>query len=292
VSILTPASFASDPTVIEPIAAFIFTGYTLDLGPESRTIVQMLSSRSEVDDCRSDETKRRTGQIPAIRWLSLHEPQPEEGSCDIDSPIGGVYPPRVGHRMKNEQPREQAEACRRDNGPQCGLVVSQPQKHCIAPQNLHKGGYEIEQKRFDFSSLPAAGEYRAFSDFGSSRLQRRNRQIESKPFPLVAILKLAPSINVVGVPPRNSIQLAENQNVLGSEIFRLRQDAGFKQRELVTKLQAAGWDVSFETLCKIEKGDRTLTDVEFVFILRVLGKKWSDVQLPKVRFPDLDRKKK
>lgn len=94
------------------------------------------------------------------------------------------------------------------------------------------------------------------------------------------------------VPRRNSIELAEKQNVFGSEIIRLRHEAGLTQRALVAKLQTAGWDVSFETLCKIEKGDRTLTDVEFVFVLRVLRKKWSDVQLPIVKFPGIDRKKK
>lgn len=94
------------------------------------------------------------------------------------------------------------------------------------------------------------------------------------------------------MPPRSSIKLTENHNVLGSEIRRLRLEAGIKQREMVAKLQSAGWDLSFDTLCQIEQGNRTLTDVELFLILRLLKKQWEDVRPPRVKFLELDKKRK
>jgi hypothetical protein len=124
-----------------------------------------LSSGSEVNDCRSNETNHRAGEVPAIRWLSFHEPQPAKRSCDIHSPIGGVYPPRVGHRMKREQPCEQSETRRRHDRPPCGFVVSQPQEYGIAPENFCQGSHEIEQKRLHLLSLQTTSEFRAFFEF-------------------------------------------------------------------------------------------------------------------------------
>jgi transcriptional regulator with XRE-family HTH domain len=86
------------------------------------------------------------------------------------------------------------------------------------------------------------------------------------------------------VPPRNSITLTEKLNIFGAEIARFRTEQGLKQRELMAKLQAAGWDVSSETICKVEQGERTLTDVEFMFILKVLKKDLSDVRASKTTF--------
>jgi hypothetical protein len=55
-SILTPACFASAPTVIEPIAAFIFPGYTLDLSPESRAIMQIFYPRGPAVPVKSQRS--------------------------------------------------------------------------------------------------------------------------------------------------------------------------------------------------------------------------------------------
>jgi hypothetical protein len=64
-------------------------------------------------------------------------------------------------------------------------------------------------------------------------------------------------------------------------------ECGFKQRELVAKLQVGGWNLSAESLCKIEVGDRTLTDVELAFILQTLKRSFSDLHFPKIVFPRL-----
>ena len=51
------------------------------------------------------------------------------------------------------------------------------------------------------------------------------------------------------------------------------------QTELAVKLQKAGWDIEMATLNRIESGARTLTDVELVFILKVLGNRFGDLDI-------------
>ena len=83
--------------------------------------------------------------------------------------------------------------------------------------------------------------------------------------------------------PRRTSPPPANQklNLLGIELRRLREEKGMQQTELAVKLQKAEWDIELATLNRIESGARTLTDVELLLILKVLGK----------RLGDLDRKR-
>ena len=67
-------------------------------------------------------------------------------------------------------------------------------------------------------------------------------------------------------------------NVLGAKIRKLREAEGLRQNELTTRLQRAGWDVDPGTTNRIETGVRTLTDIELMLILKVLGKRLRDLE--------------
>ena len=72
-------------------------------------------------------------------------------------------------------------------------------------------------------------------------------------------------------------------NLLGDRIRDLREGAGLGQAELARRLQIAGWDIDYPALNKIEKGKRSLTDIEVGYILHVLGKSWIDLDSIAVR---------
>lgn len=84
---------------------------------------------------------------------------------------------------------------------------------------------------------------------------------------------------MAGLMPRRTSPPPPNAklNVLGTELRRLREAEGLLQTELAVKLQKAGWDIEMATLNRIESGARTLTDVELVFILKVLGNRFGDL---------------
>ncbi len=67
-------------------------------------------------------------------------------------------------------------------------------------------------------------------------------------------------------------------NLFGPKIRRLREASGLRQNELTHRLQRAGWDVDPGTTNRIETGARTLTDLELMLILKVLGKRLSDLE--------------
>ncbi len=67
-------------------------------------------------------------------------------------------------------------------------------------------------------------------------------------------------------------------NLFGSKIRQLREAADLRQNDLTNRLQRAGWDVDPGTTNRIETGARTLTDLELMLILKVLGKRLSDLE--------------
>jgi transcriptional regulator with XRE-family HTH domain len=69
----------------------------------------------------------------------------------------------------------------------------------------------------------------------------------------------------------------EKLNILGPKLRALREKTGIKQIELAYRLQRAGWDIDPVTANRIETGMRTLTDVELLLILKVLGKRLQDL---------------
>ena len=58
--------------------------------------------------------------------------------------------------------------------------------------------------------------------------------------------------------------MATEQNMIGPTLRSLREAEGLTQAELAGRLQLAGWDISRETLAKVESQVRCVTDRELV----------------------------
>ena len=63
-------------------------------------------------------------------------------------------------------------------------------------------------------------------------------------------------------PPRNCV---------GPVVRRLREQQGLTQALLVAKLNLAGWDISRETLAKLESQVRWVADFELLWLAKALG---------------------
>ena len=70
------------------------------------------------------------------------------------------------------------------------------------------------------------------------------------------------------------------QNIIGPTVKRLRKSLHLTQGDLAARCGVLGWDISENTVTKIEKGIRCITDKELVPIARALN-----VKLPEL-FPD------
>ena len=60
----------------------------------------------------------------------------------------------------------------------------------------------------------------------------------------------------------------------------MRLERGLRQNEVAVRLQLAGWDLGGDVLSLIESGQRGLTDIELVMILKVLEAGLADLRLP------------
>ena len=58
--------------------------------------------------------------------------------------------------------------------------------------------------------------------------------------------------------------MATEQNMIGPRLRSLREAEGLTQAEFAARLQLAGWDISRETLAKVESQVRCVTDRELV----------------------------
>jgi transcriptional regulator with XRE-family HTH domain len=58
--------------------------------------------------------------------------------------------------------------------------------------------------------------------------------------------------------------MATEQNMIGPRLRSLREEEGLTQAEFAARLQIAGWDISRETLAKVESQVRCVTDRELV----------------------------
>jgi transcriptional regulator with XRE-family HTH domain len=70
---------------------------------------------------------------------------------------------------------------------------------------------------------------------------------------------------------------ANKQNLVGSQVRRLRIDAGLSQEALATRLQLAGWDLSRGGLSKIEACLRRVNDAELWMLTKVLSCSLTDL---------------
>jgi transcriptional regulator with XRE-family HTH domain len=71
-------------------------------------------------------------------------------------------------------------------------------------------------------------------------------------------------------------------NVVGRQVAKIRNLKGLSQSALATACQLAGWDVSRESIAKIESGFRWVGDFEVIKLARILQVPITDL------FPDPD----
>ena len=77
-----------------------------------------------------------------------------------------------------------------------------------------------------------------------------------------------------------SEQMATDQNMIGPMLRSLREAEGLTQAEFAARLQLAGWDISRETLAKVESQVRCVTDRELVRFADALQVEPSELLRP------------
>ena len=65
-------------------------------------------------------------------------------------------------------------------------------------------------------------------------------------------------------------KIIDNDNIIGSNIRRIRLEKGIGQTELVNQLQLMDVDITRETLVKIESGKQHIKIRQLIEILKVL----------------------
>ena len=74
--------------------------------------------------------------------------------------------------------------------------------------------------------------------------------------------------------------MATDQNMIGPMLRSLREAEGLTQAEFAARLQLAGWDISRETLAKVESQVRCVTDRELVRFADALQVEPSELLRP------------
>ena len=74
--------------------------------------------------------------------------------------------------------------------------------------------------------------------------------------------------------------MATEQIMIGPTLRSLREAEGLTQAELAGRLQIAGWDISRETLAKVESRVRCVTDRELVRFAEALEVNPSELLKP------------
>ena len=74
--------------------------------------------------------------------------------------------------------------------------------------------------------------------------------------------------------------MATEQNMIGPTLRSLRETEGLTQAEFAGRLQLAGWDISRETLAKVESQVRCVTDRELVRFAEALEVNPSELLKP------------
>jgi transcriptional regulator with XRE-family HTH domain len=77
-------------------------------------------------------------------------------------------------------------------------------------------------------------------------------------------------------------------NLVGPQIRKLRMAKNCTQEALAAKLQVEGWDVSRESLAKLESQFRRVPDCELLFFAKVLGVEVKDLFPAKLDLKKLD----
>lgn len=66
-------------------------------------------------------------------------------------------------------------------------------------------------------------------------------------------------------------------NVVGPQVRKFRDKKGWTQAKLAQKLQLQGWDVSLQSVGKLEALLRRVPDGELMFLAKVLGVSVNDL---------------
>jgi transcriptional regulator with XRE-family HTH domain len=75
-------------------------------------------------------------------------------------------------------------------------------------------------------------------------------------------------IGAASMKPRS--QEPGNKNIIGSNVIEIRKSRGMKQKELLTKLQISGVDMSATSLSRLEGQYRLATDIEVLAVAEAL----------------------
>jgi len=65
--------------------------------------------------------------------------------------------------------------------------------------------------------------------------------------------------------------MKQKKNIVGPVVRELREKSGLTQPQLAAKLNVLGWDISRETLAKIESQFRWVADFEILKLAGALG---------------------
>jgi len=69
----------------------------------------------------------------------------------------------------------------------------------------------------------------------------------------------------------------KKNNVCGKNIAEFRKSINISQRELADRLQLSGLDIDKNAIQRIESGKRFVTDIELIFLHRVLDKTFEEL---------------
>lgn len=66
-------------------------------------------------------------------------------------------------------------------------------------------------------------------------------------------------------------------NICGPNICKFRKLMGISQRELADRLQLSGLDIDKNAIQRMESGQRFITDIEIVCLIKVLGCNYAEL---------------
>ena len=77
-------------------------------------------------------------------------------------------------------------------------------------------------------------------------------------------------------------------NLVGPQVRRFRNQKQWTQGMFAAKLQLEGWDVSRESVAKLEAQFRRVPDCELLFLAKILAVEIADLFPPKLDLKKLD----
>ena len=79
------------------------------------------------------------------------------------------------------------------------------------------------------------------------------------------------------------------RNVVGPQVRRIRRQQRLSQTELVLRCQLSGFDMSRESLAKVEGGWRVVSDLEVLLLADALGVAFASLFPPSEKVAELVR---